>query len=122
MSREFSIIVIDLNLILNTSLSAPAIHQNPMPTSFNSSPPLQSGHSSGTDMELESAASANFTILHNSKRPQRSAAKKAAVRIEQIEHLPTQDTPKKKSPQAAFQLTNKDIPDGAGHIKVGPLR
>lgn len=104
--------MIDSNSIFNASLIAPALHQNPMRTSLNSSRSLPSG------ANVESAASAN-TNLHNSKHPQRSAATKAAKRIEQIEHSPTEDTPKKKSPLAAFQLTNKGIPDDAGHIKVG---
>jgi hypothetical protein len=86
-------------------------------TSLNPShgPPLQSGHSSGASME--SAAGAN-TILHNSKRPQRNAATKAAERLTQIEHSPTEDSTLKKRSPAAFQLTNKAIPDDAGHIKV----
>jgi len=101
--------MIDSNSIFNASLSAPARHHNLMPTSLHSSPP---------HANVESAANANMT-LHNSKRLQQSVATKAAERIEQIEHLPTEDTPKKKSPLAVFQLTNKDIPDSAGHIKVG---
>ena len=57
------------------------------------------------------ATSANM-ILHNSKRPQRSAATKVAGKLTQIEDSSSEDTPKKKSP-AAFQLTKKVIPDDA---------
>src|SRR6266498_2341374 len=81
---------------------------------MNPSLPLRLGHSSGTSMESPASAS---TTLCNSKRPQWSAATKAAERLTQIEHLPTEDTLKGKL-LAAFQLTNKAIPDNAGQIKV----
>jgi hypothetical protein len=61
---------------------------------------------------MESATSANV-ILYNSKRPQWSAATKAAKKFTEIEQSP-KDTLKKKSP-AAFQLTNKVIPRCRSH-------
>ena len=98
-------------LKLNASISAsamlnPTTSPNPPPPVALSSP---SGHS-GAIME---------STLRNSERPQRRAATRAAENLTQIatEHSPTEDAPKKKTP-AAFQLSDKVIPNDAGHIKV----
>ena len=98
---------------LTASISTPTM-LNPAPSP--NLPLVEISSSSGPSIRIESAAN---TSLHDSKRPQRSAAVKAAEKITQIdEDLPTNDALKKKKMPAAFQLSNKVIPDDAGNIKV----
>jgi hypothetical protein len=100
---------------LTSSISAPTLN----PAAPSNLPLVELSSSSGPSME----SAANILLpgrnsTAESTRPQRRAAVRAAERIQVDEDFPTDDAPKKKKMPAAFQLSNKIIPDDAGNIKV----
>jgi hypothetical protein len=100
------------------------IHSNLMSISAPAMLNLTTSPNPLSSLSDHSGASTEFTaetLLSNSKHPQQSASTRAVERLTQTaivaKHSSTEDALKKKMP-AAFQLSNKVIPDDAGHIKV----